>query len=46
MKKDWKIKKLGDICETSSGGTPLKGHKEYYENGTIPWLRSGESREF
>ncbi|MBR0125774.1 MAG: restriction endonuclease subunit S, partial [Treponema sp.] len=42
MKKDWEIKKLGDICETGSGGTPLKGHKEYYENGTIPWLRSGE----
>ena len=28
--------------ETSSGGTPLKANKEYYEGGTIPWLRSGE----
>ena len=34
--------KLGDVCETTSGGTPLKSHKEYYEGGTIPWLRSGE----
>ncbi len=34
--------KLGDVCETSSGGTPLKSHSEYYEKGTIPWLRSGE----
>ncbi len=42
MKKDWEIKKLGDVCETRAGGTPLKGHKEYYENGDIPWLRSGE----
>lgn len=38
----WEWKKLGDLCETSSGGTPLKQHNEYYENGNIPWLRSGE----
>ena len=36
------MKKLGEVCETSSGGTPLKAHKDYYENGTIPWLLSGE----
>ncbi len=42
MKHGWEIKKLGDICETSSGGTPLKSHSEYYEGGNIPWLRSGE----
>ncbi len=41
-KENWEEKKLGEICETSAGGTPLKSHKEYYENGTIPWLRSGE----
>ena len=34
--------KLGDAFETSAGGTPLKSHNEYYDNGTIPWLRSGE----
>lgn len=33
---------MGEVCETSSGGTPSKSHKEYYEGGTIPWLRSGE----
>ncbi len=38
----WKYKKLGDVCKTGAGGTPLKSHKEYYENGTIPWIRSGE----
>lgn len=42
MRKDWEYKKLGEVCETSSGGTPSKTHTEYYENGTIPWLRSGE----
>ncbi len=38
----WEFVKLGDICKTSAGGTPLKSKKAYYENGTIPWLRSGE----
>ena len=40
--EDIKWLKLGDVCETSSGGTPLKSKKEYYENGTVPWLKSGE----
>ena len=34
--------RLGDVCNTSSGGTPLKSRREYYEGGTIPWLLSGE----
>lgn len=33
---------IGDVCSTSSGGTPLSGNAAYYEGGTIPWLRSGE----
>jgi len=42
MKAGWKYKKLGDVCQTGSGGTPLKSRKEYYERGAIPWLLSGE----
>ena len=38
----WKIAKLGNVCKTTSGGTPSKRHPEYYEGGDIPWLRSGE----
>lgn len=38
----WEMKKLGEVCETRAGGTPLKSHKEYYEGGNIPWLLSGE----
>ena len=41
-KEGWKYKKLGEVFTTYSGGTPLKYHKEYYESGNIPWLRSGE----
>lgn len=42
MKQGWEYKKLGEVFQTSSGGTPSKSHLEYYEGGTIPWLRSGE----
>lgn len=41
VEKGWEVRKLGDICKTSSGGTPSKAHTEYY-NGEIMWLRSGE----
>lgn len=33
---------LADICQTSSGGTPLSSVKAYYDGGTINWLKSGE----
>jgi type I restriction enzyme, S subunit len=42
MRNVWPVEKLGDLCRTGSGGTPLKAKKEYYEGGTIPWLLSGE----
>ncbi len=38
----WKFVKIGSVCKTGAGGTPLKSKREYYENGSIPWLRSGE----
>lgn len=34
--------KIGDVLTTTSGGTPSKGKLEYYINGDIPWLCSGE----
>jgi len=41
-KVSWPIVKIGDLFETTSGGTPLRSKNEFYKNGTIPWLRSGE----
>jgi len=38
----WQTARLGDVCQTGAGGTPLSSKKEYYEGGTIPWLVSGE----
>lgn len=34
-------KTISDIAETTSGGTPLRGHSDYY-GGNIPWIKSGE----
>ncbi|MBF7045585.1 restriction endonuclease subunit S [Campylobacter volucris] len=42
LPQGWEWKSLGDIAVTSSGGTPLRNKKEYWENGTIKWLKSGE----
>ena len=33
---------LGDECYMFSGGTPKAGKDEYYVDGTIPFIRSGE----
>ncbi|MBM4157310.1 MAG: restriction endonuclease subunit M/S [Ignavibacteria bacterium] len=38
----WKMERLGSVLKTSSGGTPLRNKKEYFENGNIHWVKSGE----
>ena len=38
---DWEQRKLGDITESYSGGTPSASNKTYY-GGNIPFVRSGE----
>lgn len=40
--KGWEVSTIGELCKTTSGGTPSKSHNEYYDKGNIPWLRSGE----
>lgn len=36
------VKKLSTFCKTSSGGTPSRSNNAFFENGTIPWVKSGE----
>ena len=36
------IARLGDIFTITSGGTPDKKKSEYYANGTIPWVKTGD----
>ena len=40
--EDWEETTLSECCKLGSGGTPSKSHPEYYENGDIPWLKTGE----
>lgn len=39
--EDWEQRKLGEVSESYSGGTPSVGVKEYY-GGQIPFIRSAE----
>lgn len=39
---NWKKEPLGKNCKTTSGGTPSRKNQSYYQNGTIPWVKSGE----
>ena len=32
--------KLGNLCEINSGGTPSKKVNSYWQDGTIPWVKS------
>lgn len=42
MSDGWETVTIGEICRTGAGGTPLKSRREFYDNGQIPWLLSGE----
>ena len=42
FKNKVEIVKLGSISELKSGGTPKTENLEYWENGNIPWMSSGE----
>lgn len=39
---NWQTKPLGEVAITSSGGTPSRKNKYFWENGEINWLKSGE----
>ncbi|MDD2708549.1 MAG: restriction endonuclease subunit S [Verrucomicrobiae bacterium] len=38
---------IDSLCRTvTSGGTPSRSESRYWENGTIPWFKTGELREW
>ena len=41
----YKVLKLINICNIGSGGTPSRNYTNYYINGTIPWIKTGEVRD-
>lgn len=38
--KGWEVKTFGDCFSIGAGGTPSTKVKEYWDNGTIPWIGS------
>jgi type I restriction enzyme S subunit len=40
--RDWNLSSLDSFGKWVGGGTPSKDVKEYWENGTIPWISSQE----
>ena len=41
MKKDWQMKKIGEVCEIVNGGTPKTGIAEYWD-GPHQWITPAE----
>lgn len=37
--------KLEVLCNVQAGGTPARSKKEYWENGTIPWVKISDISE-
>lgn len=42
----WPTVSLGEICTFMTGGTPTSTVAEYYQDGTVPWLVSGDIHGF
>ncbi|MGX2968506.1 restriction endonuclease subunit S [Ursidibacter sp. B-7004-1] len=41
--RGWEMTLVKSVCEKiQNGGTPKRSNKEYWNNGNIPWLSSGE----
>lgn len=45
MPRGWVREKIGLYYNTCSGGTPSRTHEEYYTEGTIPWVKTGEIKD-
>jgi type I restriction enzyme, S subunit len=42
----WEVKSIEKLCEKiQNGGTPRRDNSDFWENGDIPWLASGEVRQ-
>ncbi len=39
---EWEDSTIGELFTVKTGATPKRGTNEYYNNATIPWLKSGQ----
>ena len=42
LPQGWQWVRLGDIGDWGAGSTPNRARTDYYFNGTIPWLKTGD----
>ena len=41
--KDWSVQSIEEfVDDMKNGGTPKRGESDYWDNGTVPWLKTGE----
>lgn len=41
--KNWSVQSIGEfVDDMKNGGTPKRGESDYWDNGTVPWLKTGE----
>lgn len=45
LPRGWKRGRISKFYITSSGGTPSREQDEYYDDGTIPWIKTGELQD-
>jgi len=42
----WNVAAIENLCSrVTSGATPLRSNAEYYDAGTIPWIRTQELKD-
>lgn len=47
MKTKWPAVPIEELCSrVTSGGTPSRSNPDFYKNGTIPWIKTGELNDW
>ncbi len=45
LSKKWQFKLIEDFAESCSGTTPSRTRSDYYDEGKIPWVKTGELKD-
>ncbi len=46
ISSEWNMVRLKHIAQIYAGGTPDRNNNKFWDNGTIPWLNSGEVNQW